>query len=199
MSGTREIHFEDTVFDLLKDSRLFTSRNSTNFDLDYILDIDLLKEFIVNTQPDTWLKLEKQFPGNTMEAVAVEFSKLRDKRGILNVIREGFTLQGASIKLVAFKPASDLNPEHLKKYEANKFSVIRQVHYSKLMPDNSLDLVIAINGIPIITLELKNEFTGQNVTHAVEQYSKRRDAKDAFLKKLQFCSNNLDFNDDTKE
>jgi type I restriction enzyme R subunit len=182
MSGTREIHFEDTVFNLLKDSRLFTSRNSTNFDLDYILDIELLKEFIVNTQPQTWLKLEKQFPDNTMGAVADEFSKLRDKRGILNVLREGFTLQGASIKLVSFKPASDLNPEHLKNYEENKFSVIRQVHYSKLAPNNSLDLVIAINGIPIITLELKNEFTSQNVTHAVEQYCKERDGKDPFLK-----------------
>ena len=182
MSGTREIHFEDTVYDLLRESKLFTSRSSTNFDLDYILDIELLQEFIVNTQPDTWLKLKKQFPVKTMEAVAAEFSKLRDKRGLLNVIREGFPLQGASVKLVAFKPASDLNPDHLKKYEANKFSVIRQVHYSSSYPDKSLDLVIAINGIPIITLELKNEFTGQNVTHAVEQYSKRRDAKDSFLK-----------------
>ena len=56
------------------------------------------------------------------------------------------------------------------------------MHYSSAWPDKSLDLVIGINGIPIITLELKNEFTGQNVTHAVEQYSKRRDAKDPFLK-----------------
>ena len=62
------------------------------------------------------------------------------------------------------------------------FSIVRQVHYSTALPDNSLDLVISINGIPIITLELKNEFTGQNVTHAVEQYSKRRDPKDPFLK-----------------
>jgi len=182
MSGTKEIHFEDTVYDYLKESKLFTSRSSTDFDLDYVLDIDLLKEFIVTTQPETWSKLVKQFPVNTIDAVANEFSKLRDKRGLLNLLREGFSLQGASIKLVAFKPASDLNPDHLKKYEANKFSVIRQVHYSIALPDNSLDLVIAINGIPIITLELKNEFTSQNVTHAVEQYSKRRDGKDPFLK-----------------
>lgn len=182
MSGTREINFEDTVYDLLKESKLFTSRISTNFDLDYVLDIDLLKEFIVTTQPDTWSKLVKQFPVNTIDAVANEFAKLRDKRGFLNLLREGFSLQGASIKLVAFKPASDLNPDHQKKYEANKFSVIRQVHYSKVLPENSLDLVIAINGIPIITLELKNEFTSQNVTHAVEQYCKRRDGKDPFLK-----------------
>ena len=182
MSNTREINFEDTVFDYLKDSQLYTNRQSQNFNLDYLLDIEQLKKFICNTQPDSWKKLEKQFPENTMEAVAKEFAKLRDKRGILTLIREGFVLQGASIKLIAFKPASDLNPAHLKKYQANQFSVIRQVHYSSKYPDKSLDLAIAINGIPIATLELKNEFTGQNITHAVEQYSKRRDSKDPFLK-----------------
>ncbi len=182
MSETREVNFEDTVFDLLKESKLFTLRKSTDFDLEYILDKELLEQFIHNTQPDTWRRLEKQFPSNTMEAVANEFSKLRDKRGVLTLLREGFVLQGASIKLISFKPSSGLNPEHLKNYEANRFSIIRQVHYSSQFPDNSLDLVIAINGIPIITLELKNEFTGQNLTHAVEQYSKRRDSKDPFLK-----------------
>ncbi len=182
MSGTREIHFEDTVFDYLKDSKLYIPGKSSDFDLEYLLDKTLLEKFIRNSQSETWKKLEKEFPLNTIEAVAQEFSKLRNKRGVLNLIREGFVLQGASIKLISFKPSSGLNPEHLKKYEANRFSVIRQVHYSAAYPDKSLDLVIGINGIPIITLELKNEFTGQNVTHAVEQYSKSRDAKDTFLK-----------------
>ena len=182
MSGTREIHFEDTVFEYLASSNLYTIRNSKHFNLEHVLDMSLLEQFIRDTQPDIWKKLEKEFPTNAIEAVANEFAKLRDKRGILNLIREGFVLQGATIKLVAFKPSSGLNPEHLKKYEANRFSIVRQVHYSTALPDNSLDLVISINGIPIITLELKNEFTGQNVTHAVEQYSKRRDPKDPFLK-----------------
>ena len=182
MSETREINFEDTVFEYLSLSHLYVGRKSEDFNLDYILDKVLLEQFIREAQPDVWKKLEKEFPNNTIEAVVNEFSKLREKRGILNLLREGFVLQGASIKLVAFKPSSDLNPEHLRKYEANCFSIIRQVHYSSAWPDKSLDLVIGINGIPIITLELKNEFTGQNVTHAVEQYSKRRDAKDPFLK-----------------
>lgn len=182
MPGTREIHFEDTVFEYLASSNLYTIRNSKHFNLEHVLDMSLLEQFIRDTQPDIWKKLEKEFPTHTIEAVANEFAKLRDKRGILNLIREGFVLQGASIKLVAFKPSSGLNPEHLKKYESNRFSIVRQVHYSTALPGNSLDLVISINGIPIITLELKNEFTGQNVTHALEQYSKRRDPKDPFLK-----------------
>jgi len=182
MSGIKEIHFEDSVYDYLKESKLYITRNSSDFDYEFVLDKPQLEEFIRTSQPVSWRKLEKEFPENTMEAVANEFTKLRDKRGLLSLLRDGFTLQGASIKLVSFKPASGLNPEHLKKYQANRFSVIRQVHYSTKYLDKSLDLVIAINGIPIITLELKNEFTGQNVTHAVEQYSKRRDGKDPFLK-----------------
>lgn len=182
MSGVKEIHFEDSVYDYLKDSKLYTTRKSSDFDYEFVLDKSLLEGFIRASQPDSWLKLEKQFPDNTIEAVADEFAKLRDKRGLLNLLRDGFTLQGASIKLVWFKPASGLNPEHLKKYENNRFSVIRQVHYSTQYPDKSLDLVITINGIPLFTLELKNEFTGQNVSHAVEQYCKRRDGKDIFLK-----------------
>ena len=182
MSGTREKHFEDTVYEYLSASNLYTARKSDDFNLAFVLDTALLEQFIRESQPDVWKKLGKEYPIDTIEAVANEFSKLREKRGILNLIREGFVLQGASIKLIAFKPSSGLNPEHLKKYEANRFSIIRQVHYSSDWPDKSLDLVIGINGIPIITLELKNEFTGQNVIHAVEQYSKRRDAKDPFLK-----------------
>ncbi len=182
MDGLNEINFEDTVFDYLKGSTRYTIRNSADFDLAYVLDKFLLEQFIRDSQPDTWRKLEKLFPADPMAAVADEFAKLRSKRGILNLVREGFTLQGAGIKLIWFKPASGLNPEHRKKYEANRFSVIRQVHYSVQYPDHSLDLVICINGIPIITMELKNEFTGQNVTHAVEQYSKRRDSRDPLLK-----------------
>ena len=182
MSQINEIHFEDAVYDYLTESRLYTSRISKQFDLEFVLDIELLKQFIVTTQPDTWRKLEKQFPFDTMNAVANEFANLRNRRGILSLLRDGFVLQGATIKLVSFKPSSGLNEEHRKKYEANRFSIIRQVHYSSQYPDKSLDLVVAINGIPIITLELKNEFTGQNVTHAIEQYCKRRDSKDSFLK-----------------
>lgn len=182
MNGLQEINFEDTVFDYLKGSTLYSVRLSDDVDLEHVLDKYLLEQFICDSQPDTWHKLEKLFPSDPMEAVANEFAKLRNKRGVLNLIREGFTLQGAKINLIWFKPASGLNPEHLKKYETNRFSVVRQVHYSTQFPDKSLDLVIGINGIPIITMELKNEFSGQNVTHAVEQYSKRRESRDPFLR-----------------
>lgn len=182
MSGINEIHFEDSVFEYLKDSPLYVVRQSSDFDFNYLLDLGILENFIRTTQPETWRKLQKQFPDGEIQAVAAEFVKLREKRGVLRLLREGFVLQGVSIKLVFFKPASGLNEEHRRKYGENRFSIVRQVHFSLTAPDKSLDLVIAINGIPIITLELKNEFTGQNVAHALEQYRKRRDSREAFLK-----------------
>ncbi|MFZ4572556.1 MAG: hypothetical protein ACOYM0_15635 [Bacteroidales bacterium] len=135
MNGLKEINFEDTVFDYLKGSTLYSVRNSDDVDLEYVLDKYLLEQFIRDSQPDIWRKLEKLFPSDPMEAVADEFAKLRNKRGVLNLIRDGFTLQGAKINLIWFKPASGLNPEHLKKYQANRFSVIRQFHYSTQYPD----------------------------------------------------------------
>lgn len=182
MSDIREKPFEDTIYDYLKNSWLYEERFSNNLNLEFALDLELLKDFIQTTQPSTWSKLEKQFPGAVMENLASEFYKLRERRGVLNLIREGFVLNGATIKLVYFKPSSRLNPDHQNKYLKNKFSIIRQVHYSLKYPDKSLDLAITINGIPIITLELKNEFTGQNITHAIEQYSKRRESRDVFLR-----------------
>lgn len=182
MSGTRERDFEDIVVEFLAQSPLYTTRGSSDFHADYGLDMELLQAFIAGTQPAEWKKLQKQFPTGSMEALADELTRLREKRGILSLLREGFTLQGATIRLVSFRPSSGLNDEHRRKYEANRFSVVRQVHYSKRTPEKSLDLVIALNGIPILTLELKNEFTGQNVTHAIEQYCKNRDSKDSFLK-----------------
>jgi len=181
MNGFNEEHFEDVVFEFLEDSPLYVSRVSKQFDLDKLIDLEMLETFIKETQPEEWKKLNKQFPDNEIESVIYEFNKLKHKRGLLSLIRRGFPLQGAKLKFAYFKPASGFNEEHKKKYAANRFAVIRQFHYSKQFPEKSIDLVILLNGIPVISMELKNEFTGQNVTHAQEQYRKNREASDPFL------------------
>jgi type I restriction enzyme R subunit len=80
---------------------LYTTRTSNDCNLEYALDMALLEQFIRNTQPETWQKLQREFPENVMESVANKYAKLRDKRGVLNLIRDGFVLQGASIKLIS--------------------------------------------------------------------------------------------------
>lgn len=182
MSGIAERNFEDTIYEYLSQSGMYITRDSNQFDLDKLFDTEMLESFIKTSQPDEWKKLERQFPGAEIESVVFEFNKLKHKRGLLSLIREGFPLQGAKLKFAYFKPSSGFNEDHKKKYEANKFAVIRQFHYSKTYPDKSIDIVILLNGIPIISMELKNEFTGQNVTHAQNQYRKDREAHDPFLK-----------------
>lgn len=182
MSGTKEIHFEDTVYEYLANSPLYMARLSSQFDIDLLADAEMLAQFIQTTQPKEWEKLQKQYPGQEIETVCKEFNRLKIKRGVLTLFRDGFVLAGIKLKFAYFKPSTGFNAEHKRKYEANRFSVVRQFHYSKTTPDNSIDVVILLNGLPFISMELKNEFTGQNVTHAQEQYRKRRDARDPFLR-----------------
>ena len=83
---------------------------------------------------------------------------------------------------MTFKPATGFNPAHREKYEANRFAIIRQFHFSNDRPNDSIDLVILLNGLPLLSMEVKNEFTGQTWQHAEQQYRKDRSANDPFLK-----------------
>ena len=180
-SPIKEKDFEDIIYDYFKNSPLYIARTPQQYNKDKMFDVELLQNFLQQTQPKEWQKLERQFPGVEIEAIMEEFKLLRNTRGILEILRFGFALRGAKLKFAYFKPASGFNPEHRQKYEANQFSIVRQFQYNH---NKEIDLVILLNGIPIITIELKNEFTGQNVHHAIAQYSdpNQRDHRDPFLK-----------------
>jgi len=80
-----------------------------------------------------------------------------------------------------FKPASKLNPETIALYNKNQLTVIRQVKYS-LKNENSIDMLLSLNGLPVATVELKNQFTGQNAANAKWQYAADRDPNELFFK-----------------
>jgi len=104
-----------------------------------------------------------------------------DNKGTLDVVRHGFKFYGEAIRLAYFRPAHGLNPETLEKYAQNRLVVMRQVRCNP-RGDESVDLLLSLNGLPIATVEVKNQLTGQNVDDAIKQY-KRRDSK---LKLFQF-------------
>lgn len=190
MKGFKELDFEDVIFEQLGKSPLYVAvddsdgvYSSTRFDRDLLADPGMLADYIKATQLATWQKLEKYYPEGPAEAVAAEIKKLRPKRGVLELLRNGFNLGGAGkVELATFKPATSFNEAHRSKYNANRFALVRQFHYSKERPGEAIDLVILLNGIPLLTMEVKNEFTGQTWLHAEAQYKKDRPAKDAFLK-----------------
>lgn len=137
--------------------------------------------FIQNSQPKEWQKLEKQYGADASSKFTYRLSQELSKHGSLHVLRKGIKDRDAKLQIAYFKPSSGMNPEHQKLYSGNKFSVIRQVKYSN-RNENSLDMVIFLNGIPIITMELKNSLTGQFVENAIKQYKKDRDPREPFFK-----------------
>jgi|CXWL01.1.fsa_nt_gi type I restriction enzyme R subunit len=185
-----EKDFEAVIFDSLRSSPLYIGYDDKDgeytkgaYSKEFHCDLKLLTDYIEKTQPIAWKKLQKQYPGQEATAVAAEINKLRPNRGVLELLRNGFSLAGVGkIELVTFKPATGFNPAHGEKYEANRFAIVRQFHFNNDRPNDSIDLVILINGLPLLTMEVKNEFTGQTWQHAEQQYRKDRSGNDPFLK-----------------
>ncbi|HRP36723.1 MAG TPA: type I restriction endonuclease, partial [Candidatus Dojkabacteria bacterium] len=160
------------------------------------VDEELLFKFLADTQPQKIKKLQSNHKDNFRQRIKYLINrKIKDETvvnekclgGITNFPRTGVTHGTTGIKLKLFydKPVSSLNPKDAENYEKNIFSVTRQVHYST-QNEKSLDLVVFINGLPVITFELKNELTKQNVRDAIKQYKKDRDPKEELLK-LAHC------------
>ena len=180
-----ERRLETVIADYLADSPLYNVRMPSHFDSTRVCDPEMLQRFIENGQPEAWLKLTKRYGDKAMTEVVKEYNRLLDNgTGMLKLLREGFTLQGIKIKLLQFKPDQQRNLPFVELYKQNRFSVVRQMRYSTAATDkdNELDLVILINGLPIITCELKNEFTGQTIINGMEQYRTDRDKNNRMLK-----------------
>jgi len=122
------------------------------------------------TQPRAWETLTKNHGGKAGETLLSRLRDQLDQRGTLDVLRHGIELLGLKqpLKLAEFKPALAINPEILARYADNRLRVVRQVRYS-VQNENSIDLVLLLNGVPVATAELKTDFT-QSITDAIDQY-----------------------------
>jgi len=136
--------------------------------------------FILATQPKEWRRLKEHYGEDVKKRFLRRLSHEIERRGTLDVLRNGIKDAGCKFKLAFFKPASGLNEELRELYRANQFSVIRQLHYSE-RNENSLDLALFLNGIPIFTAELKNPLNGQNVQDAIKLQRRSRSAGAALL------------------
>src|SRR5690606_30839415 len=147
----------------------------------YSKDLGFFREeivrFLKESQPNKWTKIETVHGADVENRVLQRLYKEMDLRGSLDVLRNGFTDYGVRFQMAFFQPASGLNPDAAPLYNHNSLKVYRQVYYSN---DNkkSVDVLLAVNGIPVATLELKNQFTGQNITNALKQYSTTRDNRE---------------------
>ena len=176
-----EANFEATIEAVLVNDHGYRSRSAdTDYDRTRCLDSELLVQFIITTQPQTWEKLKQQHGDDVKPRFLKRLVREIESRGTLDVLRKGVIDLGCKFELAYFRPESGLNEEHQRLYNANIFSVIRQLHYSQ-QNENSIDIVLLLNGIPILTCELKNRETGQTVWNGIKQYKEDRDPKERLL------------------
>jgi len=170
----RENVFGEVIASALQLSQGYRERRPEDYDQVTALDQELLIEFVRNTQPEAWAKLEQHYPGSAQKELINRVTKALKERGTLSVLREGITIiPNIEIRLGYPKPASGLNPTLVRMYEANILSFIREVAYST-KNKNRLDMVLFLNGIPVATLELKNKATGTTFRDAEYQYKTDR-------------------------
>ena len=173
----KEKAFESAIEHHLITAAGYTKADQGFFDQVRALDATQFVPFVKDTQPDIWKKLEKLLGSRTEETLLDDLCKAMDSRGSLDVIRHGFKCYGEPVKVAYFAPAHGMNPEVAALYAKNRLTVVRQLLF-KLTSTKALDLTICLNGIPIITAELKNPMTGQNVRDAIWQYQYDRDPND---------------------
>ena len=177
MSVTTENTFETALVESLVEKGGYTRGNAP----DYSPELGLFKYevlgFLQETQPKLWKRSAAIHGANVDDRIIQRLCKELELRGSLDVLRKGFVDNGVRFQMAYYKPASTLNPEALALYDKNSLKVYRQVYYST-KNKNSVDVVLSINGIPVATLELKNQFTGQNAGNALKQYSSTRDNRE---------------------
>lgn len=141
------------------------------------LDEDTFINFIKTTQPTEWEKHTRNYPNNPEQALLRRFQEEVSATNLLQVLRHGFKDRGVKFYPCYFKPETTMNPEHNKRYSQNILHCTRQMKFS-LLYERSIDIVLLLNGIPVVSMELKNQFTGQDVSNAISQYKFDRATKD---------------------
>jgi type I restriction enzyme R subunit len=176
-TNTKEAGLENLIVSYLVDHHGYEQGSNDNSNSDYAIDEIRLLRFLKDTQPN---QLEKLGILHSDHKKNKFFNRLQGeiaKRGVIDVLRKGINVYPASLIMFYMTP-TELNYKAKEMFEKNIFSVTRQLMYSKDNTQLALDFVIFINGLPVITCELKNRLTKQSVDDAVQQYKLDRDPRE---------------------
>lgn len=177
VTNTREIGLETLIVNYLVSSNGYEQGKNEDYNKDYAIDETRLLRFLKNTQPD---ELEKIGVFESDHKKEQFFNRLQGeiaKRGIIDVLRKGIKVYPANL-ITFYMTPTERNVVAKEMFEKNIFSVTRQLMYSKDNTKLAIDFVIFINGLPVLTCELKNRLTKQDVNDAVYQYQTDRDSRE---------------------
>ncbi|HSO83408.1 type I restriction endonuclease subunit R [Thiocapsa sp.] len=203
MSGHDEAAFETAIETGLTSAGGYEKRSPKDYDESLALFPEDVTGFLRDSQPAKWVALEALLGPKTATTVLDSLSKELELKGTLHVLRHGFKCYGKTFRMAFFRPNTRMNPDAAKSYAKNRLTITRQVGFTSVMkkadgPNGNrhrrciIDVILAVNGIPVVTVELKNPLTGQRATDAVRQYESERDERDllfAFKKRalVQFA------------
>ena len=173
----KERRFEEDIEQYLLTEGGYTSGNLQTYDQSRAIDIPVLIDFIKSTQPKAWQRYETIYKNEVEKKLYKRFNDEVNAHGLLHVLRNGISDRGVKFDVVSFKPETTMNTDHVDRYKKNVLSVTRQFAYST-ENQNTLDMVLSLNGIPIVAIELKNQITGQTVENAKNQFMYDRNAKE---------------------
>lgn len=153
-----------------------------DFDAQHALDTKLFWEFLEDTQADELDKLRKHSPNDWQRKVLERFDRIIKQKGLLHILKKGLQVDNAFLVLMYPAPLASSSAKVRENFDANLFSVTRQLRYSQANPLEEIDMALFLNGLPLVTLELKNAWTGQTARyHGQRQYKNDRDAAQPLL------------------
>ena len=176
----KEKRFEQDIEEYLITEGGYTKGNSQSFDRKLGLDTDTFISFIKRSQPKAWERYTKIYGSDSEKQIVERFCREIKMNGLLHVLRKGFKDRGITFRAVFWKPETSINQTTVAQYESNILHCTRQLHYS-VLNENSIDIVLFVNGIPVVSMELKCQFTGQSTANAIEQYKFDRGSKDTIF------------------
>ena len=196
IESANEKQFESDIEKFFLSTEGGYTRNQDSYDPKLGLFSDTLVRFVQKTQPNEWKRFLLQNASNPNLKFCSAFSSACEMDGLLHVLRHGFKHRGIPFKVCYFLPESKLNQLSQALYKNNEITCNRQWFYSS-DTHKSVDMVIAINGIPVFAFELKNQYTGQNVDNAKRQWMYDRDPREIcfqFNKRILgfFCVDHLE-------
>lgn len=176
-TGLHEKNFEADIEQYLLTEGGYTKGNQLTYDKEKAIDIDTLIRFIKDSQPKEWEKFERKYGVTAKVQLYKTLQGDISNYGLIHTLRNGINDFGIKIKICYFAPASALNLDLVEKYNKNILECTRQFVYSK-DTKNSIDMVLSLNGIPVVAIELKNQFTGQDINDSIDQWKNNRNPKE---------------------